>query len=489
MRRNILILHADQHRQDCIGCYGNPDVRTPWIDSLAADGVRYNQHYTVYPVCTPSRYSLLCGQYPHQHTAWNNESTLPEGIPTFPQLLREKGWRTAAVGKMHMTPTYQDVGYTRMKLAEQNGQGRFEDDYHTWLMEEGLIDAIDLTDQVDSIRKTAGQKYYDHFGAFESDLDEKHHSTSWITEQALEELEQWDPEGNNLLFVGYIKPHHPFDPPAPYSTLYQPEELALLPGYTPSILERDSAMGSGFFDYRTLSEERLRRIMANYYGTITQIDDQIGRILSRLKEKGLYEDTLIVYTSDHGEYLGYHHLLLKGNYLYEPLAKIPLIIKYPQDMARAGVSESLCENIDLTSTLLAVCGVSPSDGMRGIDLAACPEGREFAFSEGQYGTDANPCVGYMIRSRRYKLLVMGSLEQALFFDLEKDPCELENRAEDPAYAAELERHRQALIQKLLFEGVSVNHRFPQARQTRNPEKLQERSRAVQDFIRQKREEW
>ena len=132
---NILILHCDQLRQDCLGFNGNADVRTPNLDRLAADSVNYENHYTVYPICTPSRYSFWSSLYVHQHGAWDNQATLPSGYPTFPGVLREQGYHTAAVGKMHMNPTYQDIGFSEMELAEQNGIGRFEDDYHRWLMD------------------------------------------------------------------------------------------------------------------------------------------------------------------------------------------------------------------------------------------------------------------------------------------------------------------------------------------------------------------
>lgn len=485
MKPNVLILHADQHRQDCIGAYGNRDVQTPAIDALAADGVRYENHYTVYPVCTPSRYSLVSGLYTHQHCAWTNESTLPSGFATFPRLLAAEGFCTAAVGKMHMTPTYQDVGYQSLCLAEQNGEGRYEDDYHAYLKADGLVDAVDLIDQVDEIRAKASQAYFDCFGAAESDLDCAHHSTSWITRQAKRELEGWSADGGNLLMVGYVKPHHPFDPPYPYSTMYDPARLTIPGGYTASVPEHDYRQYRGFFDSATLSEERLRRALALYYGAITQIDDNIAELIALLKSRGMYDNTMIVFTSDHGDYMGYHHMLLKGNFLYEPLAKIPLIIKYPGQRGAADVSDALCENIDLATTILSCCGVDAPPQMQGVDLAACGAGREFAFSEGQYGTAEQPCFGYMVRSRRYKLIVHGSLENAMFFDFENDPYELENLIGDPVYAAEIRRHRDFLVDKLLFRSAGVNHVDKRAPVVGDRDAPQQRAEALRPFIEQK----
>jgi len=127
-RPNILIIHTDQHRTDCLGCYGNPDIRTPHIDSIARDGVLFQNSFCPYPVCTPSRYSLISGLYVHQHRGWTNHSTLPEGTPTAPSLLQEAGYATKAVGKMHYTPTYSDVEFQEMELSEQDGPGRWDDD-------------------------------------------------------------------------------------------------------------------------------------------------------------------------------------------------------------------------------------------------------------------------------------------------------------------------------------------------------------------------
>ncbi|MEM7030928.1 MAG: sulfatase-like hydrolase/transferase, partial [Chloroflexota bacterium] len=337
---NILVVMSDQHRMDTLGVYGNPDVRSPHIDRLAVDSVRYTESFCPYPVCTPSRYSFLSGLYVRQHLGASNYCTLAPGLPTFPRVLKSSGYRTQAVGKMHFTPTYLDVGFDTLQLAEQNGPGRHEDDYHRWLRLEGVADHIDLMDQEMEYRREAPQEYWDTVGAMESTLDEDHHSTTWIGDQALEALQDWTPEAN-LLMVSFIKPHHPFDPPTPWSQMYDPQSLTLLPGWIDACLPQDLSNHQGYFPHKDLTEEKLRQAMALYYATISQIDHQVGRLIDYLKQQGLYDDTLILYTSDHGEYLGFHHLLLKGNYMYDPLAKVPLIIKYPNQRRAGEVSSEL----------------------------------------------------------------------------------------------------------------------------------------------------
>lgn len=174
---NVLVLHVDQLRIDCLGAYGNPDVKTPHIDHLASDGVRYTNSFCAFPVCTPSRYSLLSGRYVHEHGGWDNRSTLSPKIATFPRVFRAAGYRTKAVGKMHFTPTYLDAGFDELLLAEQDGPGRWDDDYHRYLMRLGLVDRNDLEGQRAEYRRDAPQEYWDQLHAMVSNLPEAHHST------------------------------------------------------------------------------------------------------------------------------------------------------------------------------------------------------------------------------------------------------------------------------------------------------------------------
>lgn len=437
---HVILIHADQLRADCVGAYGNPDVQTPTLDALAADAMVHTAHYCACPVCTPSRYTLLSGLYPHQHRGCTNRSTLAVSAATFPKALRAAGYQTTAVGKMHCTPTYLDVGFDRMLLAEQDGPGRFEDDYHCFLMEQGEIDALDIMDQRSEYRSEAPQAYFDTFGVARSDLPEALHSTNWITEQALSVIDGWTDDTPQLLMVGYIKPHHPFDPPAPYDTLYAPQALTLLPGYTPTLSALD-AERRGYFDYAPLDEETLRYVMAQYYGAITHMDAQIGRILDALRRKGLYDDSLILFTSDHGDYMGFHHLLLKGNILYDPLMRIPLMIKHPVGDGHApGRTAALSDNSGVAAQVLSVCGVA---------CPACtqPKSTQYAFAETYTTIGGQPAYGFMARSDAYKLLISpreGQAAQILMFDLTNDPLEMRDVSEDDARAAQLSQHLLAL---------------------------------------------
>ncbi len=479
--KNILVLHCDQLRWDCLGYAGNPDIRTPNLDELAADSVNYTNQFTVYPICTPSRYSLWSGMYVHQHGAWNNRATLPGGYPTLPRILREHGFDTAVVGKMHFTPTYHDIGFSRMCLAEQNGVGRYEDDYHTQLMERGYLDRVDLHHQSEEFRCSPTEPRFDMFQAAPSDLPAGLHSTSWITQKALEEIDSWG-ETSHLLMVGYVKPHHPFDPPHPYSEMYDPDKLTLPPDYTDRPFPWDTATNGTDLDYARMSEADFRQVLAYYYGAITQIDEGIGQILTLLKRKGLYRRTMILFTSDHGEYLGQHHMLLKCNHLYDSLARIPLLIKYPG--GPRGTDSRLCENIDVMPTVLESCGLPIPPSVQGRSLLSGSR-REFVFSEGQYGSDSAPCNGYMLRTDRYKLLVRGTLEDGMLFDLVKDPWELENRFHDPAYQEILARLKEYLVNTMLFGGTGKNHCDLNAPRTVEPAVTDARADRLKAFLRER----
>ncbi|TBL81944.1 sulfatase [Paenibacillus thalictri] len=441
---NILFIMADQHRADCLGAYGNTDIRTPHLDQLAADGVVYESHFCNAPVCTPSRYSTLTGLHPHQHLGWTNRCTIQPELGTYPKTLKRAGYTTAAIGKMHLTPTYQDVGFDRMELVEQNGDGRYEDDYHRYLQNLGLIDYVDLLDQVNEYRQQAPEHYWDSRGAMVSDLPEEHHSTAWIGRRGLAEIDKWG-DGGNLLFLSFVKPHHPFDPPASWSEMYDPDALKLLPGWTESCLPRDLEKHTGFFPHEQLTEQQLRLCMSYYYATISHIDHYIGNIVELLKHKGLYDNTLILYTSDHGEYLGFHHLLLKQNYMYDPLVRVPLIVKYPGMSAAGERCAELTSGIDVTATLAAVAGEQPGPDMTGVDLTAPLAGRRYVFSENAKGEQ------YMVRSRSHKLILCKDDAKSLFFDLQRDPLEMTNLYADEAYRDMIAEHKAALHQMILFD--------------------------------------
>ncbi|HIG16384.1 MAG TPA: hypothetical protein EYQ31_03305, partial [Candidatus Handelsmanbacteria bacterium] len=283
----------------------------------------------------------------------------------------------------------------------------------------------------------------------ESDLDEAHHSTTWIAEQAMDEVQTWR-GGGHLLMASFIKPHHPFDPPAPWSQMYDPQALELLPGYTAEPLPQDLTYNRGYFPYDEMTESKIRRAMAYYYATISQIDHHVGRMTSLLKAKGLYDNTLILYNSDHGDYMGYHHLLLKGNHMYEPLIRVPLVVKYPGQLQGGSVSDALVNTIDCAPTLLTQAGCDVPAVMPGLDLAVSPQ-RALLFAESGRGR------GYMVRSQTHKLLFCSDDTNSQYFDLTSDPYEQQNLYRDPDHQGDIASMKIALASWALFDAPYPVH--------------------------------
>ncbi len=480
-RPHILIIHNDQNRIDCLGAYGNKQIKTPHIDSLAADGLRFNNSFCAFPVCTPSRYSLLSGLPVHEHQGWNNRCTLPPGTATFVSVLRQAGYATKAVGKMHFTPTYLDVGFEQMELAEQDGPGRWDDDYHRYLRQLGLVDANDLEDQRSEYRKGARRIYWDTFGALPSNLPEKDYSTTWIAGRAMETLQKWTADRPALLMVGFIKPHHPFDPPEPWAHMYDPDKITLLPGWTPQMFPYDV---KGYFTNANLTEAAVRRCAAYYYASISEIDYQVGRMLALLKSKGLYKDTMIIFTSDHGEYLGFHHQLLKSGEMYDPLAKVPLIVKLPGNRNAGSVMDKLVSNIDLGPTILKFAGCNVPPAMKGLDLTDPSATRDVVFCETRESV--------MARTQTRKLIYHTSNPAgSLFFDLQQDPLEMTNAYGAPAFKKDTEALVKAIeAWRPNKPGKAyVDDNAPQIQQANVPAHNQAHREEMIEYYSRKMKEW
>ena len=250
--------------------------------------------------------------------------------------------------------------------------------------------------------------------------------------------------------AGFIKPHHPFDPPAPWDTMYDPDKLTLLPGYTDECLPGDLDFSKGYFPNRDLSEAALRRVMAMYYGCISQIDHQVGRILDTLKAKDLYDNTMIIFTSDHGDYMGFHHLLLKSNLMYDPVMRIPLIIKYPGNAHASRIIDGLNTNIDVAPTVMKAVGMDTPRTMTGINLLEVTKGREYVISEWerQY---------YMVRTSHDKLLYHKNPDFCRYFNLADDPLEMRDLYHDPTCQTKISELKDILRDWLAFEAPPFTH--------------------------------
>lgn len=411
-RWNLLIITNDQHRADCLGCYGNPIIRTPHTDRLAAEGVRFNHHYVHAPQCVPSRVSMHTGRYPHVHRVPSNAYLLPDSEQTIAKVLKAQGYHTACVGEMPFAPRAYTGGFQQV-LANNK-------DYDAFLHRNGL-------------------KYPENKGPFQAapvpwsdDLDE----TAFFARHAREYMRAHR-DSPFFLHVNFRRPHHPFDPPAPYDRMYssavfpashkRPGEMTNKPPQQQAALEKSVG-----FDLRTMTASDLHRVKSFYYGMISENDKYIGMLLDELKTLGLADRTIVVFNADHGEMLGDHGLLFKGSYMYDEVTRVPLIIRAPGKLPAAAVVDALVEEVDLMPTLLELMGVPAPHGVQGQSLVALA--RKPASRHKQAVFSEFPTIR-MARTREWKLVHYTRQRYGELYHLTEDPHELVNLHADPKHAS------------------------------------------------------
>lgn len=470
---NILFLMADQLRFDYLGCAGHPTLRTPNIDALAERGVRFERAYVQSPICGPSRMSFYTGRYVRSHGATWNNVPLRAGEMTLGDHLRPLGMDTVLCGKTHMTPDLEGIGRLGIDPECRIGRRIAECGFDVWERHDGEFPkAMDnapssYQDYLRSNGYEAANPWHEWANSGEgrdgsllsgwllkyarepARLPNEHSETPWTTSRAIDFIEQasgspW------CLHVSYIKPHWPYVAPAPYHDMYAPEDI--LP-VVRSNDERNNAhpilaeyqkkrVGEAF------SRDEVRDIVIPaYMGLISQIDDEIGRLLRCLDDAGQRENTLIVFTSDHGDYLG-DHWLGEKELFHEPSVRVPLIIVDPRaeaDATRGTVSDALVEAIDLAPTFVEAAGGVPRyEILEGCSLTHQLHGknastRDFVVSEYDYSAKSvrdaldqpiGDCRLAMIFDGRYKLIHAEGFRPMLY-DLENDPQEFHDRGEDP----------------------------------------------------------
>lgn len=429
---NILWICTDQQRYDTIAALGNPVIKTPNLDALAECGIAFTHAYAQCTVCTPSRASFMTGMYPSTiRNCMNGNDRFSEAAPLISNYLRDAGYSCGLVGKLHLAafhrreePRPADDGFEHFVIG--NGVG-IEEPYGDWIEARGL--------SRDARRAMRGE-----------DVPPELHHTTWCTDESLRFLEQ-AADGNRpwFLFASYVDPHPGFAPPQAYRDLYAGADMP-----PPLFEETDVAQQRRLaaIDFETPCRQPedfdFLREKTGYYGMITLLDEQIGRLFTCLREHGLERDTLVVFSSDHGDMMGDHGLIMKGCRFYEGLVRVPLIFAWPERYTKGLRSDALVELTDIVPTLLDAAGVAIPERMQGQSLSGICAGhadpathREQVRCEHYKSHWRNHYRGTwasMVRTRRWKQVSYHGHGIGELYDLQTDPSEFRDLWDDPVHA-------------------------------------------------------
>ncbi|MDF0597998.1 sulfatase-like hydrolase/transferase [Psychromarinibacter halotolerans] len=489
---NILFIMYDQLRFDYLSCAGHPHLHTPNFDRVAAGGVRFTNAYVQSPVCGSSRMSFYTGRYPSSHGAQWNGFPLRVGEQTMGDHLRKLGMGCWLIGKTHMKADAE--GMERLGLAPDSliGARQAECGFDAWIRDDGLwgqgpdgfYDA--KRSPYNEYLKAKGydgeNPWADYANAGIEDgeiasgwmfanadkpanIREEDSETPWLTGETIRFIERAD--GPWCAHVSYIKPHWPYIVPAPYHAMYGPNHV---PAATRHQMERDdphpvlAAYQSNRIASAFQRDDVRDKVIPAYMGLIRQCDDQLGRLLDYLERTGRMDDTMIVLTSDHGDYLGDHWLGEKDMF-HQPAVKIPMIIRDPRaraDATRGTTCDALVEAIDLAATFIeAAGGEVPSHIVEGRSLQpwldgetpGTPDWRDVAISEYDYsvtpmctalGLDSRDARMFMVFDGRWKLIHFEGGFRPMLFDLDTDPDEFRDLAKAPGHEAEIARLYESL---------------------------------------------
>jgi arylsulfatase A-like enzyme len=360
---NILFIWTDQHRYDAFGAAGNVNIKTPNIDRLADSGIRFTNAHCPSPICGPGRAACFTGMYPPGCGAVLNWISLKSGTLLMTDHLYQSGYYNALVGKLHLSPAADRHGFDWKRLCDSpHGVYSWDEiiynDYLRFLERECYPEHPEQAERAggESERVNAQDP---RFWLGWSWADDAHHMTTWTGNESVAFLENWQGKQPFFLNVSFFGPHHPYATSEPWDSMYDPQALPL-----PDTWRREKT--GPVFDrtkkkmqttMRQWDETLWRDIQAKYYGNISQIDREVGRILDTLKARGLWENTLIVFTADHGDHMGDFGLLGKGD-MYDSSVKIPFIVKPPGDDRRAETRNQVVNSIDLFGTFLDAAGNS-----------------------------------------------------------------------------------------------------------------------------------
>lgn len=497
---NLLLITSDQQHWSTLGVL-NPRIKTPNLDRLAAMGVNFTRAYCPNPTCTPTRASIITGMYPSAHGAYTLGTKLPEHVPTLGQHLHALGYRSTLIGKAHFQPlgatpecksvesyprlrdlgfwrTFNDkhtpwYGFDRVELTRNHAdEGLAGQHYGIWLEEQGLANWRDYF-QVgnDGAIGTEGSKAppvadgpgYGWRRDMAWRLPENLHYTTWTGQRTINAIEEAH-TANSPFFIwsSYHDPHPPYCVPEPWASMYDPADMTVgrfLDGEfdgmpEPHRLTRDPQAdfspynidghgNHGYHPHVGVDEPELKKCQAVYYGMISFMDHWIGKTLDKLEALGILGDTLIVFTSDHGHFIGEHGLVAKGPFHYEDVIRVPFLAAFGDRLPKGKTNVAIQSLIDLAPTFLDAAGLEKTPlhmqgrSQLGVWIARDrPEGRarNHAIVENHHNASEAVHLRTLVTDRHKLTVYRGRPEWGELFDLEHDPGELRNRYHDPGYA-------------------------------------------------------
>lgn len=453
---NILFIMTDQHRWDCIGANGNKLIRTPNFDRLAAEGANFTHAFVNAPVCVPSRASFFTGRYPHSHRNRVNYTPLDRSEILMQARLRDAGYTTASVGKLHLhPPTVAEAKRTGFDFVElHDGVGPLDrfSDYVAWRKEHDPQASVSYRALAKNIPPGKNP--------FRQAIDAKYTETTWVGERTRHYIRTLgESKKPFFIFSSFWKPHSPFEVPVPFDSLYdgitvplpEPQSLDDIKRL-PLPLRLLILRGRPVYD---LDRERLKWMYRSYYGAVSQIDREVGLMMQAVEDAGLDENTIVVFSSDHGDQLLEHGLMGK-NCFYDASVRVPLMFHFPKKV-RPGQFDHLVQSIDVLPTLFELAGLPEPYENQGRSLAPLITDsgktytpRDAIFCEnvipevitgGRLDFDFQKRVGIkgirhpdakMVRTRRWKYNYYPE-GYAELYDLQNDPREMKNLADDPMY--------------------------------------------------------
>lgn len=463
MRRpNMLILYTDQQRWDALGANGNPDIKTPNLDRLATQGVNFDHHFVQSPVCMPSRASFLTGQYPSTLGITHMGVPVPPETVTLPRLLTPYGYRTGNIGKLHFLPhanrdhrePYPEYGFDCLEISDE--PGCYEDAYRAWVRAQApeQLDEISIGVPPSAViwRETMGveetvvhppERFPKEALTFRADPKLTH--TAFVADQAMAFIDR-ERAGPWCCVAGFYAPHSPWIAPREFLDVYDPASFTLIP--TPSNQDDEEARGKNRDSLDAAgSEDEIRAAHHGYYAMVSEVDHHVGRILDHLEASGMADETIVVFTSDHGEWLGEHRRYGKGYPGDDSVSRVPLVVSWPGHFSRTGrtVSE-IVEAVDVLPTLLECAAIQRPPRLQGESLVPLLTGVPAA---GENGTALMEHRGWKnLRTERFRYVIEADGQERLF-DLQCDPKEYDDVAGEQEYAADLAEMRRRLIQRLI----------------------------------------